>query len=49
MAKIVAEAENLINYEHLNKMMVKLNRNSMIIPDQLAIAWTNAALSENIE
>lgn len=49
MAKIVAEAENMINYEHLNKKMVKLNRNSMIIPDQLAIAWTNAALSENIE
>lgn len=38
MAKIVAEAENMINYEHLNKKMVKLNRNSMIIPDQLAIA-----------
>ena len=49
MAKIVAEAENMINYEHLNKKMVKINRNSMIIPDQLAIAWTNAALSENIE
>ena len=49
LAKIVAEAENIINYEHLNKKMVKLNRNSMKIPDQLAIAWTNAVLSENIE
>lgn len=38
MAKLVAEAESMINHEALNKKMVRLNRNSMIIPDQLAIA-----------
>jgi pyruvate kinase len=38
MAKLVAEAESMINHEALNKKMVRINRNSMIIPDQLAIA-----------
>ena len=49
MAKIAWEAEYMINYELLNKRLIKFNLQPRHTPDQLAIAWTNAALSLNVE